>query len=94
MKSDVLDTFETIRACVAYEIDGQKVTDFPFEVDDAIKPVYIDLKGWQTDMTKMRKEDEFPAEFNQYLAFLERELGVPVSIVSIGPDRDQTIIRK
>ncbi|MBD8389714.1 adenylosuccinate synthase [Dysgonomonas sp. BGC7] len=94
MKSDVLDTFETIRACVAYEIDGQKVTDFPFEVDDAIKPVYIDLKGWQTDMTKMRKEDEFPTEFNQYLAFLERELGVPISIVSIGPDRDQTIIRK
>ncbi len=94
MKSDVLDTFETIRACVAYEINGQKVTDFPFEVDDAIKPVYIDLKGWQTDMTKMRKEDEFPTEFNQYLAFLERELGVPISIVSIGPDRDQTIIRK
>lgn len=94
MKSDVLDTFETIRACVAYEIDGQKVTDFPFEVDDAIKPVYIDLKGWQTDMTRMRKEDEFPTEFNQYLAFLERELGVPISIVSIGPDRDQTIIRK
>lgn len=94
MKSDVLDTFETIRVCIAYEINGQKTTDFPFEVDENVKPIYIDMKGWQTDMTKMRREDEFPEEFNRYVSFLEKELRVPISIVSIGPDRDQTIIRK
>ncbi|MFV0418225.1 MAG: adenylosuccinate synthase [Dysgonomonas sp.] len=94
MKSDVLDTFETIRACVAYDIDGQKVLDFPFEVDDTVKPVYIDMKGWQKDMTKMQNEDEFPMEFNAYVAFLEKELNVPIHIVSVGPDREQTIVRK
>ena len=94
MKSDVLDTFATIKACVAYEINGQKVTDFPFEIDDSIKPVYVEMKGWQTDMTKMLKEDQFPKEFSDYIAFLEKELGVPISIVSLGPDRAQTIVRK
>lgn len=94
MKSDVLDSFETIKACVAYEIGGKKVSEFPFEVDDNIKPVYVEMKGWQTDMTKMLKEDQFPKEFTDYISFLEKELGVPVSIVSLGPDRAQTIIRK
>lgn len=94
MKSDVLDTFDAIKACVAYEINGQKVTDFPFEIDDRIKPVYVEMKGWQTDMTKMLGEDQFPKEFSDYIAFLEKELGVPISIVSLGPDRAQTIIRK
>ncbi|HMM01634.1 MULTISPECIES: adenylosuccinate synthase [unclassified Dysgonomonas] len=93
MKSDVLDTFETIRACIGYEINGEKVTDFPFEVDERIKPIYVDMKGWQTDMTKMQKEDEFPAGFEHYISFLEKELQVPIKIVSLGPDREQTIIR-
>ncbi|SBV96113.1 adenylosuccinate synthase [uncultured Dysgonomonas sp.] len=93
MKSDVLDTFETIRACIGYEINGEKVIDFPFEVDERIKPIYVDMKGWQTDMTKMQKEDEFPAEFKHYISFLEKELQVPIKIVSLGPDREQTIIR-
>ncbi|MDR1884178.1 MAG: adenylosuccinate synthase [Prevotella sp.] len=94
MKSDVLDTFDTIRACVGYEINGRKITGFPFEVNGSIKPVYVDMKGWQTDMTKMRKEKEFPAEFNRYISFLEKELETPVKIVSLGPDRAQTIIRQ
>jgi len=93
MKSDVLDTFETIRACIGYEINGEKVTDFPSEVDERIKPIYVDMKGWQTDMTKMQKEDEFPAGFKHYISFLEKELQVPIKIVSLGPDREQTIIR-
>ncbi len=94
MKSDVLDTFETIRACVAYEINGQKITDLPYEMENDIKPVFVDMKGWQVDMTKMRSEDEFPQQFKDYIIFLERELGVPIRIVSIGPDREQTIVRK
>ncbi|MGL4294021.1 MAG: adenylosuccinate synthase [Bacteroidales bacterium] len=93
MKSDVLDTFETIKACVAYDIDGQETDVFPFEIDDRIKPVYVELPGWKTDMTKMQSEDEFPEEFNQYLSFLEEQLETPIKIVSVGPDRDQTIER-
>ncbi len=93
MKSDVLDTFETIKVAVAYEIDGEQVEDFPFDISENINPVYVDLPGWQTDMTQMKSEDEFPEEFNNYLNFLEEELGVPIAIVSVGPDRSQTIIR-
>ena len=93
MKSDVLDTFDTIKACVAYKMNGVETNEFPYEIDDTIEPVYVELPGWKTDMTKMRSEDEFPEEFNAYLSFLEEELGVPVKIVSVGPDREQTIVR-
>ena len=93
MKSDVLDTFETIKACVAYKINGEEVTEFPYSIDGEVEPVYVELPGWQTDMTKMLSEDEFPEEFNAYLTFLEEELGVPIKIVSVGPDREQTIVR-
>jgi adenylosuccinate synthase len=93
MKSDVLDTFDTIKACVAYEINGQEIEDFPYEIEDSIQPVYVEFPGWKTDMTKMQTEDEFPEEFNAYLSFLEEVLGVDIEIVSVGPDREQTIIR-
>ncbi len=94
MKSDVMDTFPTIKACVAYKIDGEEIDYFPYEIcDKKIEPVYEELDGWQTDMTKMSSEDEFPEEFNAYLDFLEDFLGVPIKIVSVGPDREQTIIR-
>ena len=93
MKSDVLDSFETIKACVAYKIDGKEINEFPFDICEEVEPVYVEMPGWQIDMTNMTSEDEFPEEFNAYLAFLEEELGVPVKIVSVGPDREQTIIR-
>ena len=93
MKSDVLDGFDTIKACVAYKLkDGSVTTDFPYEIDD-VEPVYKEFKGWKTDMTKMQSEDEFPEEFNAYLTFLEEQLGVEIKIVSVGPDRAQTIER-
>ncbi|GHT31745.1 adenylosuccinate synthetase [Bacteroidia bacterium] len=93
MKSDVLDSFEIIKACVAYSINGKEVTGFPYEIDDTLEPIYVELPGWETDMTSIRSEDEFPEEFNAYLNFLEEELEVPIEIVSVGPDREQTIIR-
>jgi len=92
-KSDVLDSFETIKACVAYRVNGEETEDLPYDITEGIEPVYVELPGWQTDMTKMQSEDEFPEEFNNYLTFLETELGVPIAIVSLGPDRAQTIIR-
>ncbi len=93
MKSDVLDGFDTIKACVAYRVNGEETDLFPFDISEGVEPVYVELPGWQTDMTKMTSEDEFPEEFNAYLTFIEEQLGVPVKIVSVGPDREQTIIR-
>ncbi len=94
MKSDVLDGFEEIKACTAYEIDGKVTRDFPYSIEDGtVKPVYTALPGWKTDMTKMRSEDQFPQNFKDYISFLERELATPITIVSIGPDRTQTIER-
>ena len=93
MKSDVLDDFETIKLCVAYNINGERTEIFPFEVNEDITPEYVEMAGWQEDMTKMQSENEFPEEFNAFLSFLEEELEVPIKIVSVGPDRAQTIIR-
>jgi adenylosuccinate synthase len=93
MKSDVLDAFETIKLCVAYDIDGERTEVFPFELNENITPEYVELPGWKVDMTKMQSENEFPEEFNAFLSFLEEELEVPIKIVSVGPDREQTIIR-
>ncbi len=94
MKSDVLDSFDTIKACVAYQINGEETEDLPFDISQGIEPVYVELPGWKTDMSKMQSEDEFPEEFNNYVSFLEEELGVPIAIVSLGADRTQTIIRQ
>ena len=100
MKSDVLDTFETIKACVAYEIDGKVVEDFPYSIAGVdgqtapnVKPIYTELPGWQCPLSQVTSEDEFPEGFNNYLSFLEEELEVPIRIVSVGPDREQTIER-
>lgn len=94
MKSDVLDDFPVIKACVAYKINGKETRRVPFDIDAAeIEPVYVELPGWQTPMTAVKSEAEFPARFSEYVAFLEKELGVPVAIVSVGPDRTQTIER-
>lgn len=94
MKSDVLDNFDTIKACTAYMINGKEVKEFPFEITDNLTPVYKEIKGWKTDMTKMKSQDEFPQAFNDYVHFLEDQLGVKICIVSVGPDREQTITLK
>ena len=92
MKSDVLDTFETIKACVAYELpDGTQTQDFPYEIDD-VKPIYKEFRGWKKDMTHCRSAAEFPQEFREYVAFLEEYLETRIGIISIGPDREQTIV--
>lgn len=94
MKSDVLDDFDTIKACVAYELpDGSTTPDFPYDISN-VKPVYEELEGWKTDMTRFTSEEEFPKAFNNYIKFIEDQLETPITIVSIGPDRSQTIIRK
>ena len=91
MKDDVLDQFETIKICVGYEIEGKTIEHFPFELNDDVKPVYVELPGWKTDLTKVKHQNEFPEELNNYINFIEEEMGIPVTIASVGPNREQTI---
>ncbi|MDE5659755.1 MAG: adenylosuccinate synthase [Muribaculaceae bacterium] len=94
MKSDVLDDFDTIRACTAYKINGEIVKELPFDLQSVeIEPVYTDMPGWKTPMTAMTSESELPSNFTDYVKFIENELEVPVTILSVGPDREQTIVR-
>ena len=94
MKSDVLDSFDTIKACVAYELpDGTQTNNFPYDIEH-VKPIYRELSGWKTDMTQFTSEEQFPHAFKDYIKFLETELETPIEIISIGPDRKQTIVRK
>lgn len=92
MKSDVLDTFPVIRVCVAYEKDGVRTATMPYDTA-GWAPVYEDLPGWQTPLGGLRREEQFPEAFKAYIEYLERELATPVSIVSVSPDRDATIVR-
>lgn len=94
MKSDVLDSFGTIKACVGYLLpNGEETTDLPHELD-GVKPIYKEFDGWCTDMTHFTSEEQFPEKFRNYVDFLEGFLETPIKVISIGPDRAQTIIRK
>ena len=94
MKSDVLDTFATIKACVAYNVNGKETTELPYSLENNVTPIYKEIQGWQTDLTKCTKEEELPQAFKDYINFLEKELETPIVILSVGPDRAQTIVRK
>lgn len=94
MKSDVLDTFATIKACVAYNVNGKDTTELPYSLENNVTPIYKEIQGWQTDLTKCTTEEELPQAFKDYIAFLEKELETPIVILSVGPDRAQTIVRK
>ena len=94
MKSDVLDGFDTIKICTRYKLDGKEIDYVPYEMTEDIKPVYTEFKGWKTDMTSMSNENEFPEAFKAYVDFIEKATGVAITVVSVGPNRSQTIERK
>lgn len=93
MKADVMNDFDTIKVAVGYEIDGERVDHFPYSVDCEIKPIYAELKGWKCNINDIRRYEDFPAELKAYVEFIEQQTGVPVKIVSVGPDREATIVR-
>ena len=93
MKSDVMDDFDVVKVATAYKVGGEVVDHLPYELNDDIEPVYTEFKGWKTKISDIRRYEDFPAEFKTYVEFIERETGVPVKIISVGPDRDETIIR-
>ena len=95
MKADVLDNFESIRVCTHYMIDGERYDHFPYDVTDMeVTPVYEDIKGWNCDTTKLTSFDDAPVELKSYVSYLEQKLEVPITIVSVGPDRTQTLDNK
>ncbi|MCK0190238.1 adenylosuccinate synthase [Arenibacter sp. F20364] len=94
MKADVLSGFKTLKVCTAYNYKGTQIKHLPYNIEpEYVTPVYTEMKGWAKDLTKMSKSDELPDTLLEYIKFLEKELEVPIKIVSVGPDRTQTIYR-
>ncbi len=95
MKGDVLSGFEKLKICTAYNYKGKVITHLPYNIEaENVTPIYTEMGGWKQDLTKMSKPEEFPDNLNKYIDFLEKELEVPIKIVSVGPDRTQTIYTK
>ncbi|WP_277631611.1 adenylosuccinate synthase [Avrilella dinanensis] len=92
MKGDVLSGFENLKVCTAYNYKGEKIDHLPFNIEEEnVIPIYEELKGWNADLTGMQSYEQFPEELKAYISFIEKEVGVPIKIVSVGPDRKQTI---
>ena len=90
-KTDVLDTFDTIKIVTAYSVNNELTDQLPFDLATDVKPVFTEMAGWNTDLTGVRVKEQFPKELNEYIRFLEKELKVPITLVSVGPDREQII---
>lgn len=90
-KADVLSGFDTLRVATAYIINGKTTTEIPFDTDTPVEPVFTDLPGWSEDISEMRSKDELPENLKGYIRYIEEQLGVPVTIVSVGPDREATV---
>ena len=92
MKGDVLSGFETLKVCTSYTYKGQNIAHLPYNIElENVQPVYTEFKGWKADLTGMTTYTELPKELKDYIAFIEKEVEVPITIVSVGPDRKQTI---
>ena len=94
MKADILSIFDKIKICTHYEIEGEKITEFPYDVNDLdVKPIYIEMDGWKKDLTALSQYNDAPIELKNYVEYLEKELNVPITLVSVGPDRKQTLLK-
>ncbi|WP_336127036.1 adenylosuccinate synthase [Mesoflavibacter sp. CH_XMU1422-2] len=94
MKADVLSGFKTLKVATAYKYKGEEIKHLPYNIEpENVEPVYTEFKGWSEDLTEMSEASTLPKELNEYIAFLEKELEIPITIVSVGPDRKQTIFR-
>jgi len=92
-KSDVLSGFKSLQVCTHYIHNGKRIDYLPYEINEPIEPVYEEFKGWDMDITNCKKYSELPEEFISYLKYIEKEVKVPITIISVGPDREQTITK-
>src|SRR6187551_3110263 len=94
MKGDVLSGFSTLKVCTAYKYKGKNISHFPYNIEpENVSPIYKELKGWKADLTGMTTYNQLPKELTDYIEFIEKEVEVPIRIVSVGPDRKQTILK-
>lgn len=93
-KADVMSGFDIVKICTAYKVDNQICTEIPYEIDSVIEPVYKEMKGWNENITGIREYDALPKTLREFTSFIEKETGVPVTMISVGPDREETIIRE
>jgi len=94
MKGDVLSGFKKLNVCTAYKYKGKEISHFPYNIEpENVEPIYTEMKGWQADLTGMTSYDELPQELKTYIEFIEKEVEVPIKVVSVGPDRKQTILK-
>ena len=92
-KADVLSGFDTLKICTHYKFNGKEIDYLPFEVNEPLEPVFKEFKGWKEDITEIDTFDKLPQEFKDYLLYVEKEVKVPIKVVSVGPNREQTILR-
>lgn len=94
MKGDVLSGFDTLDICTSYQYKGKEISHLPYNIEpENVVPIFTTMKGWKADLTAMKTYDELPIEFKEYIAYIEKEVGVPIKVISVGPDRKQTIIK-
>ena len=94
MKADVLSGFETLKVCTSYLYKGKEISHLPYNIEEQnVTPIYTELKGWHQDLTQISDYNQLPQELLDYINFLEEALEVPIKVVSVGPDRTQTIVR-
>ena len=95
MKGDVLSGFKTLKVCTAYKYKGEVIEHFPYNIEpENVEPIYTEFNGWNENLTAMSETSQLPQALNEYIEFLEKELEIPITIVSVGPDRKQTIFRQ
>jgi adenylosuccinate synthase len=93
-KADVMSDFSVIKVCTSYKINGQETSQIPLDPETLVEPVYTEMPGWLSDISKIRNFDALPSQLKDFIRFIEKETGVPVTMVSVGPDREETIFRK
>jgi len=94
MKGDVLSGFKKLNVCTAYKYKGKEITHLPYNIEpENVEPIYTEMKGWEADLTGMTSYEELPQELKTYIEFIEKEIEVPIKVVSVGPDRKQTILK-
>ena len=94
MKTDVLSGFDKILVCTKYKYKGEIINNLPYDLsDETLEPIYEEFKGWSENLRNLRNSDMLPENLNNYINFLEKKLNIPIVIVSVGPDRKETLFR-
>ena len=94
MKGDVLSGFETLNICTSYKYKGEVIDHLPYNIEEEnVQPIFVEKKGWKQDLTGLTTYDSLPVELKEYITFIEEYVGVPIKVVSVGPDRKQTIMK-